>query len=275
MDAKKLHRLFYDKLNTSVWLNENDEECKESEIKYHYCGLQEEFKKDFVQQTIEEYFSEDELYLIITSGNSSLVSTATISSEIGKFLHKKEIGVMNKSLTKVMFFNVIGVFEKGIIKEYPKSRSKLNGIPLNVGFHANKVEKSTRRISGIVREPFKKLENELSNDYGCCMEYLWIGLELVSSHSAFPFRFQKRVNIDSGIGGKDYYYNVGHYSIMPDFEKLKTLSDESVLEYVLTLIFNSTEILVKKKKRLGNFNAEQFRLDFKKICNDEFGCFIQ
>ncbi len=275
MDTKKLYRLFYDKFDTSVCLNKKGEECsKESDVEFYYCGIEQDFKKDFVQQTIEEYFdNEDELYLIITSGNSSLVPIKTISEKIGKFLGKKEIGVMDKSLTKIMFFNNIGVFKKAIIKEYPKSRPKPENIPLEVSLHANMCEQSTQRISKILREPFEELEKKLSNDYQGCMEHLWIDIELVSTHSPHSFRFQKRVNIPSVWGGKNYYYNVGHYSIAPDFEKLKTLPDESALEYILNLMYDSMEILVKKKKRLGDFNAEKFRLDFKNICA-ELGYFF-
>ncbi len=265
MDTKKLHRLFYNKYDTSVWLNENLEEAQKDEIKWYYCGAQKDFKKDFVQQTIDEYFNENELYLIITSGNSSLVSTGKIPEEISKFINKKQIGIMNKSLDKIMFFQET-VFKKGVIKEYPKSRPKPADVPLKVEFHANMYEHSTQRISDALDAPFEKLEEKLNKDYQGCMEYLWIDVELISHYSALPFRFQKRVNIASGVGGKDYYYNVGNYSILPDFEKLKTLSEELAVEYILTLIYNSTEILIKKKKRLDNFNAEKFRLDFKNAC---------
>ncbi len=267
MDTKKLYCLFYNKYDTSVWLNDQNEEVQEKEIKWYHCGTHKEFNCDFVSKTIEEYFNEDELYLIITSGNSSLVPTDKIAPKISEFIHKKQIGIMNKSLSKIMFFQE-SVFKKGIIKEYPKSREKPNGVPLQVEFHANMCEHSKERISNALDRPFEKLEEKLSNDYKGCMEYLWIDVELISHYSALPFRFQKRVNIASGFGGKDYYYNVGNYSVLPDFEKLKTLSDELSVEYILTLIYNSMEILVKKKKKLGNFNAEKFRLDFKNVCSE-------
>ncbi len=277
MDAKKLYRLFYNKFHTSVYLNEKNKECKEDELKLYSCGLNKGFKKDFVQQNIEEYFNnENELYLIITSGNSSLIKITNISEEIGKYIHKKQIGVINKSLDKIMFFQVYegkGVFKKAIVKEYPKSREKSKGTPLKISLHANMYEKSTKHISEILTKPFEQLEKKLNTDYGGNIEHLWIDIELLKDRGEYPFRFQKRVNIPSFSGRKEYYYNVGSYSIMPDFEKFKTLSDKSILEYILTLLYNSMEILVSKKKKLKNFNAEQFRSDFVKVCA-ELGCLI-
>ncbi len=292
MDSKKLHKLFYNKFETSVYLNQNNAELTKEEMKdvylellpkeaikditienkiWQHCGTEEQFKKDTVQEAIDEYFDEDELYLIITSGNSSLVKKSEIAKKIGEFLHKKQIGIINESLTKIMWFQTFsgkGVFAKAVVKEYPKSRPKPDGAPLKVSFLANMHEHKTKRISDALDAPFEKLEKKLCKDYQGCMEYLWIEVELISHYSALPFRFQKRVNIASGFGGKDYYYNVGNYSILPDFEKLETLPDELAVEYILTLIYDSLDILVKKKKRLDNFNAEKFKLDFKNACSE-------
>lgn len=282
MEPKKLHRLFFSKYDTSVWLNEKNEECKKDEFKWNFCGLNQDFKKDFVQQTIEEYFAEDELYLIITSGNSNYVKASTISSEIHKFLQKKQIGVMNKSLTKIMYFQVYngkGVFKKGIIKEYPKSREKTKGTILEVSFRSNMYDKNTERVAKEIQEPFEKLSEKLSNDYDGNIEHLWIDLELIESHIGYgkghSFRFQKRVTLSGfGIGGKDYCYNVGHYSVVPDFEKLKTLPKESICDYVLRLMYESTQVLVDKQKKLDDFRTEQFRVDFIKVCK-ELGYLIE
>lgn len=292
MDSKKLYRLFYSKYHTSVLLNENNEELTKSQMKdmfsellpekytepisdtnqakiWQHCGVEQDFKKDFVQQSINEYFVEDELYLIITSGNSSLVKKSIIADEIGKFINKKQIGIMNESCEKIMWFqtfNKIGVFAKGVVKEYPKSREKKKGEPLEVNFNANMYESSTKEISHNLSNLFEKLEEKLNKDYGGNMEHLWIDVELIKHYSALPFRFQKRVNIASGVGGKDYYYNVGNYSIKPDFIKLETLDDKESLEYIFNLLYVSMEILVKKKKKLDNFDAEKFRADFKTVC---------
>ena len=276
MEPKKLHRLFFSKYDTSVWLNEKNEESEKDGFKWHYCGIKEAFKQNFVQQAIEDHFAEDELYLIITSGNSKYVSTAIISEEIGKFLHKKQIGVMNKSLDKIMYFQIYngkGVFKKGFIKEYPKSREKIKGTILEVSFHANMYDKNTERVAKTMQEPFERLSKKLSNDYKGNIEHLWIDLELFENHigegKGLSFRFQKRVTLSGfGIGGKEYHYNVGHYSVVPDFKKLKTLPEKSICDYVLKLMYDSTQVLVAKKKKLDDFNVEQFRADFIKVSKE-------
>lgn len=273
MDSKKLHRKFYSKFDLANWLNEKDELVNESQAMYHYCGTKTDLKKEFVNQEIEEYFSDNKIYLIITSGNSSLVSKSEIADKIEEFIGKKEIGIIDKSFTKLIFFNSYGTFKKGIVIESPKSRTKKEGTPLKVSFHANIYESSNQRIADAVQESFDKLSEKLSNDYGGNMEHLWVDLELVESYlkngKALPFRFQKRVTLSGlGIPGKTYNYNVGHYSVAPDFEKLKVLPEKSICDYILRLVYKSTQVLVDKKKKLDNFKAELFRENFIDTCKE-------
>ena len=140
--------------------------------------------------------------------------------EIRNILHKKEVGILNESCTKIMFFNQYGTFKSGIIREFPKSRPKPAGKPLKVSFHANIVDRSTEKVSDLIRKHLDNIEMELCNDYGGSMEHLWIDLELVESlleeRDCWPFRFQKRVEIPSSYT-EFYSYNVGHYSVKPDF----------------------------------------------------------
>ncbi len=275
MDSKQLHRKFYSKLGCVEWLDEKDELADVSRTHYYYCGIKEDFKKGFVKEVLEKYFIDDEVYIIITPGNSSLVSKSETPDIIEQFIGKKEIGIIDKEFSKVIFFNLFGTFEKGVFIEYPNSRIKEDGTTLDVGLHANIYESSTKRIARAVKDPFDKLEKKLSNDYGGNIEHLWISLELVESHlkdgKGFPFRFQKRVSL-SGPG--DYWYNVGSYSVVPDFEKLKTLPEEKICDYVLGLIYESTQILIDKQKRLEGFDAVKFRSDFIAVC-DELGYSIK
>ncbi len=271
MDSKQLYRKFYSKFDLAKWLDEKDELADESSVKYDYCGTKEYFKKEFVKEELEKYFINDEIYLIITSGNSSLVSKSEITDRIENFIGKKEIGIIDKEFSKLIFFDSYGTFKKGLVIEYPKSRIKEEGTALNAEFFANIYEASTERIVRAVEEPFDKLGKELSNDYGGNIEHLWISLELVENHLkegvALPFRFQKRVTLSGfGLPGKDYCYNVGSYSVTPDFEKLKILPEEKICDYVLGLIYESTQILIDTKKKLNDFKAEQFRADFIAVC---------
>ena len=275
MDSKQIHRKFYSNYDLANWLDKNGELVKSNDVHYQHCGTKENFKKDLLNKNIQEFYTEDKVYLIIGSGNSSLLLKSDLLDEIEKFIGKKEIGLMDKELKKLIFINHVGVFKKGKVIDYPKNRKRKDGTILKVGFHTNRVDISTKRVANIVREAFNYLSEKMSNDYNGNMKHLWIDLELIESDKSWSFRFQKRVTLSGfGLPGKDFKYNVGHYSVKPDFEKLKSIKEESIMEYILTLIYDSTEILSSKKKTLGDFDTERFRSDFTKSCK-ELGCKIE
>ena len=234
-------------------------------MKWFYCGVKEDFKNEIVNQLLNSFFSEDEVYLCISPNKSLLVQKSTVVDEIGKILHKKELGIMDKSFTRIMEFTSYGVFKMGIIRDFPKNRIRPSGIPLKVAFHANIVDKNTEKVAAIVREHFSNIESELHKDYEGSMEHLWIDLELVGDKT-WPFRFQERVNISTSYT-EFYSYNVGHFSVRPNFEKLRTLSsEEEICSYVFGLLYQSTQFLEDKQKKLDGFNATAFRLDFLSAC---------
>ena len=269
MDSKQIHRKFYKNYDLANWQDENGELVKSNDAHYQHCGTKEGFKKELLNKNLQEFFTEDEVYLIIRSGNSSLLSKSDLLDEIEKFIGKKEIGLMDKELKKLMFISHIGAFKKGKVIDYPKNREREDGTILNVDFQVNMMDMSTKNVADIVREPFDHLSKKMSNDYNGNMEHLWIDLELIQSDKSWSFRFQKRVTLSSfGLPGKDFKYNVGHYSVKPDFEKLKSLKEESIMEYVLTLIYESTEVLFSKKRTLGDFDTNRFRSDFIKACKE-------
>lgn len=275
MDTKQLFRLYQSKFFLSNWLNEQGELAQnDGEVKWFYCGVSEDFKTEVIDQTLNNFFAEEEVYLCISSNKSSLVSKSIVTEEIAKILHKKEIGIMDKSFTKIMHLTSIGTFKSGIIRDFPKSRDKPLGTLLKVRFHAHIVDNDTQKISSIIRKYFSKIEKELNKDYGGSMEHLWITLDLIESYRSFPFRFQKRVENSTSFT-EFYSYNVGHYSIRPDFKKLKELSsEEDICSYVFGLLYKSTQILVDKKKNLNGFDVAAFQLDFLSACK-KMGLFIR
>lgn len=267
MDSKQLYRFYQNKYYSSNWLNENGELAQsEGEVNWSYCGVGEDFKSEIVNQAINTFTGDDDIYLCISPGKSLLVSKSDATQEIGNILHKKEIGIINKSYTKIMHFTQCGVFKSGIIREFPKTRLRPDGMPLKVLFNANIVDNNTKRIPDIIRKHLKNLEIALYNDYGGAMENLWIDLELIEDSTPWSFRFQKRVDNPSSY--TDFYsYNVGHYSVKPDFEKLKNLSsEESICSYIIELLYDSTQILVDKQKKLNGFDATRFQSDFLLAC---------
>ncbi|MEP6890614.1 MAG: hypothetical protein ABI955_07970 [Nitrospirota bacterium] len=146
---------------------------------------------------------------------------------------------------------------------------------MEVNLNANICDLATERIAKLLRDVFKRVEKGLSRDYGGTIRHLWIDFELsqfgTDRRPPFPFRFQKKV------GGSIFrltglptpvYENVGHYSVRPNFDELLKLPLDSVPTYALGLIYLSTSVLVDKKKKLGGFDAERFRVDFLSYCKE-------
>jgi len=129
------------------------------------------------------------------------------------------------------------------------------------------VDQATRKIGDALRPPFKELGARLKGDYGGVIEHLWIDLELIEGHARLdgtprhPFRFQKRVSGRShfGLPSIPDSFNVGHFSVRPDFGLLTSLPMQQVVPYVLTLIYRASEVLLDKRKKLGGFEAALFR----------------
>ena len=141
---------------------------------------------------------------------------------------------------------------------------------MEVGIHANMVDEDTQKIGSVLHTPFKELAERLSGDYGGVMEHLWIDLELLRSRAKadgtakHPFRFQKRVSGRGHFGLPDRpdSFNVGHFSVRPDFDRLLSLPMDEVIPYVLSLIHRASGVLLEKKKKLGGFDAELFLTRF-------------
>jgi hypothetical protein len=145
---------------------------------------------------------------------------------------------------------------------------------MEVTLRANMCDLSTRRIADALHAPLKAMGRNLSKDYGGAMKHLWIDFELIESHAErhppYLFRFQKKVGGSSpdkltGLPRR-VYESVGHYSVRPDFQHLRSVPQESIVSYVLSLIYASTSVLIEKQKRLGGFDAQKFRSDFIVSC---------
>lgn len=145
---------------------------------------------------------------------------------------------------------------------------------MQFGIHANVYDQSTSNIAKILQPIFRELGNQLEGEYGGVMEHLWVDLELVEcwsredGKSRHPFRFQKRVSGRSRFGfpPSPDSYNVGHFSVRPDYAFLASLPTEQITPYILSLIHKNSAVLLDKKKKLGSFNAEMFRLKFLQEC---------
>jgi hypothetical protein len=145
---------------------------------------------------------------------------------------------------------------------------------MEVLINANISDTSTFKLADELRAIFTKLAEQLSGNYGGDIEHLWIDLELSEmSVQAFgkppkPFRFQKRVAGASRMGLPEIpdLFNVGHYSVRPDFEVLKQNTIAQSISYIVGLVYKSTEVLLTKQKKLGGFDATSFRNNLFSVC---------
>jgi hypothetical protein len=145
---------------------------------------------------------------------------------------------------------------------------------MKIQINANHCDSSTEKLADELRGKLSNIESQLSGQYGGTIEHLWIDLELSEmSILAFgkppkAFRFQKKVSGSSrmGLPAIPDSFNVGHYSVRPDFEVLKQNSIEQSINYIIALVYKSTEVLLAKQKKLGGFDATTFRANFLSVC---------
>ena len=145
---------------------------------------------------------------------------------------------------------------------------------MDVGIYANMVDYRTDKIGDQLRNVFNDLCKRLDGDYGGTIEHLWIDFELVESFSKpdgkakFPFRLAKRVSGRSrfGLPPSPDSFNVGHFSLRPDFPHLLSIPKDEIIPYCLNLIYKELEVLKTKEKKLGGFNSELFKKRFLDEC---------
>ncbi len=145
---------------------------------------------------------------------------------------------------------------------------------MKVELHSNHVDRRTAKIESSLRDLFDALSKKMSSDYGGNIEHLWIDFELSEMEARpdgkpkFAFRFAKRVSGRSSFGLPSIpdYFNVGHFSVRPDFQHLLSINESEVVSYCLNLIFKDLSILKTKEKKLDGFNSDLFRNKFFEEC---------
>jgi len=148
---------------------------------------------------------------------------------------------------------------------------------VDVKVGVEKWDQGIEHLQPIVQPCLVKLSQHLAGSYGGLMEHLWISIELAPSHSdrrpPWPFRFQKKVSPprDALALGVKPTHNVGHYSVRPDHTKLAAIPLERVACYLMTVIYESTVVLATQREKIGDFEAERFRTQFRTYLERE-GC---
>lgn len=268
VDSKVIFRNYQKNLHLCNWLNEDQQLAKgEEDVFWQYCGVDDDFRNELVKQVIESFFREEEfLYLCVSATKTVLINKELIVNQLSKLLPKKEIGLTDESFGKIIYFTSYGVFKKGINQQFDKNRERVENQSLKVSFFTNVIEERTKNIPDCINESLRIIEKELEKNYGGTIEHLWIDIELVEKYDIYPFRFQKRVSSPASYT-EPYTYNVGHFSIKPDFKVLEDLDSSALIcSYFLDLLYEGTSILLRKQKDLGGFDAISFQSDFLKVC---------
>ena len=138
---------------------------------------------------------------------------------------------------------------------------------MDVLLSASEYDQGTEHLADSVHPLLARVSSMLSGEYGGPMQHLWIGLELMPGRAdqgpPFPFRLQKRVRTSRELyaPGDREFFNVGSYSVRPDYFKLAQVPLDEVPCYLITLIYEST-VDLHGKRQLKGFDVGMFRRNF-------------
>jgi len=147
---------------------------------------------------------------------------------------------------------------------------------MDVLVSAPKSDQGTEQVATLIRPHLEALSSALSGNYGGSMAHLWIALELCPGDAdvrpPFPFRLQKRVRTPREVRvlGDREFFNVGSYSVRPDYFELARVPLHEVPCYLMTLLYESTKGL-HGKRQLNGFDVEAFRSRFEQAIASQ-GC---
>lgn len=88
---------------------------KESGNEWSFVGEGNDFKENEVQDFVDSYFNEKELYLVVDRHNALSIFASEAASKIKGYLDKKDVVLCNKRFDKMIEFNYIGVAKHGKI----------------------------------------------------------------------------------------------------------------------------------------------------------------
>ena len=137
-------------------------------------------------------------------------------------------------------------------------------------------DQTTSHVSAALAPFFDALSARLEGEYGGTMEHLWIDVELIESHAKadggarYPFRLQKRVSGKSRLGLPDTpdKENVGHFSVRPDFELIRSLSTAHSVFYAVSLVYREINALHSNRAKLGGLDSDAFLAAFRGACKE-------
>jgi hypothetical protein len=138
---------------------------------------------------------------------------------------------------------------------------------MEVFLSAAECDQGTEHLADLIRPLLDKVSPMLTGEYGGPMEHLFVALDLIPGRAddgpPSAFRLQKRVRTPRELRalGDRELFNVGSYSVRPDFLELAQVPLEDVPCYLIKLMYESTADL-KGKRQLKGFDVDLFRQKF-------------
>jgi hypothetical protein len=106
MDSRILYKTSEHLFHKVEWIRHDNNE-------WLYCGLSNDFNDGLVNTHLKEHFSDNSLYFILTRAGCYEFDLNDALLEIKGHINDHTFSIWNTSFTKVMQFNLIGVFRKG------------------------------------------------------------------------------------------------------------------------------------------------------------------
>jgi hypothetical protein len=107
MDSHLIHKTS-EKLKFKInWI-------KPSEAEWIYCGEAGEVKWNVLAEELWSFFDDDTFHIATTRTNSFTIDKEELLSSINNLVGRKNFFIWNEGFKKLVEFNQIGVFRKGV-----------------------------------------------------------------------------------------------------------------------------------------------------------------
>ena len=107
MDSRLIHK-------TSEHLKHDIDWLKPGESEWIYCGSEGEVNFDMIKNELGTFFNEGKYYVVTTRAGSYETDSGTLLGSVSDKIGVIDFYIWNENFQKVVEFNKIGVFRKGI-----------------------------------------------------------------------------------------------------------------------------------------------------------------
>jgi hypothetical protein len=110
MDSRLIYEANKKAIGKVDWIEQTDSE-------WAYCGVKDDFKYESVDAELNIFFDDDAFYISITRKDSFECRKPELMKHIDEFIGVKGFCIWDREFKKVVEFNNIGTFRKGVFKK--------------------------------------------------------------------------------------------------------------------------------------------------------------